>query len=79
MLEKIFFYPELCPKILLYYFFECKWTLFGNNKLLCEKDSYLKYFCKVWNVKNKRIQSYESLKMYWFSKEFIIERSLIKV
>ena len=79
MLEKFFFTQSYARKYYFVIFLNVNELYLEKNKLLCEKDSYLKYFCKVWNVKNERIQSYESLKMYWFSKEFIIERSLIKV
>ena len=57
MLEKQIFLPRAIPENITLLFLECKRILFGKNKLLCEKDSYLEYFCKVWNVKNERIQS----------------------
>ena len=68
--EKIFFTNELCPKIYFSYFLN---VFFGKRTLLYERSNNSEYFCKIWNVKNRKSSSYESLKMYRFNKEFIID------
>ena len=65
--EKNFFYQWAMHENIFFLFFECKRTM------LYERSNNSEYFCKIWNVKNRKSSSYESLKMYRFNKEFIID------